>query len=152
MCPETGPCCADPGSEILIWVPKQPQQLPPSVASQEGRGVTRKPARLPALCNGSLKIRVNFTQLPALRFPTETVSNLVQAGRRGEALGSFRTEKKFLATAQSCFCPLQPFLRRLQIIRTHPAPLQHIQNAFWGKEWKVAREKSKSAFVAWLEP
>ena len=44
----------------------------------------------------------------------------------------------------SCNCsklpPLQPFLRRLQIIRTHPAPLQHIQNAFWGKEWKVARE------------
>ena len=80
-----------------------PPSLPLSLGRSRGRapGVTRKLA-LPFRCNGSLKIRVNFTQLPFTLLHRICVKSTAGKGRKCKTA-------------------------KLQIIWKHPTPRQHIQ-------------------------
>ena len=98
---------------------------------QAGHRVSpRKPARCLSTVMGHLK---SVSTLPNCLL-TRCHRNCVKSSAGGKGGGGGgRGGRKLLAKAQNC--PPQPFLRRLQIIRKHPALLQHIQNTLFAK-WK----------------
>ena len=102
------------------------QQASKQAGRQAGHRVSpRKPARCLSTVMGHLK---SVSTLPNCLL-TRCHRNCVKSSAGGKGGGG----RKLLAKAQNC--PPQPFLRRLQIIRKHPALLQHIQNTLFAK-WK----------------